>query len=42
MWWKIVLFVIAVATALWAECNVMDDFVAQHPELDEEEENHHE
>ena len=39
MWWKIVLFVAAVTMALWAECNVTDNFVAQHPELDEEEEN---
>lgn len=39
MWWKVVLFVIAVAVGLWVKCKVMDNLVAQYPELDEEEEN---
>lgn len=39
MWWKVMLFVAAVAVGLWAKCEVTDSLVAQHPELDEEEEN---
>lgn len=39
MWWKSVLFIAAVAVGLWAKCKVMDNLVAQHPELDEKEEN---
>ena len=39
MWWKIVLFLIAAIVGLWTNCKVVDSLVAQHPELDEEEEN---
>ena len=38
MWWKVVLFIVVVAVGLWVKCKVMDNLVAQPPELDEEEE----
>ena len=38
MWWKVVLFIVVVAVGLWVKCKATDNLVAQHPELDEEEE----
>lgn len=39
MRWEIVLFIVAAAVGIWIKCKVLDNLVAQHPELDEEEEN---
>ena len=42
MWEEIKIFAIFMAVAaigIWVKCKTMDDLVAQHPELDEEEEN---
>ena len=42
MWREIVIFAIFMAIAavgIWARCKAMDNLVAQHPELDEKEEN---
>lgn len=39
MWWKVVLFVAITAVGLWIKYKVMDNFVAQHSKLNEEEEN---
>lgn len=40
MWEEIVILVIFMAIAavgIWARCKAFDNLVAQHPELDEEE-----
>lgn len=42
MWKEIVIFTILMAVAaigIWIKCKILDNLVAQHPELDEEEEN---
>lgn len=42
MWNEIKIFAILMAIAavgIWVKCKLMDNLVAQHPELDEEEEN---
>lgn len=42
MWKEIIIFaafMVVVAIGIWAKCKALDDLVAQHPELDEEEEN---
>ena len=42
MWNEIVIFTILmviVAIDIWIKCKILDSLVAQHPELDEEEEN---
>ena len=42
MWSEIVIFAIFIAVAaigIWVKCKIIDSLVAQHPELDEEEEN---
>lgn len=42
MWEEIKIFVIYMAIAavgIWVKCKALDNLVAQHPELDEEEEN---
>lgn len=38
MWWKIVLFIIAIAAGFWVEIKIMSSLIAQHPELNKEEE----
>lgn len=42
MWNEIKIFTILMAIAavgIWMKCKLIDNLVAQHPELDEEEEN---
>lgn len=32
-------FMVIAAIGIWVKCKILDSLVAQHPELDEEEEN---
>ena len=39
MWWGFLSCMILAAIGIWVRCKAFDNLVAQHPELDKEEEN---
>lgn len=39
MWWGFAICMILAAIGIWVKYKILDNLVAQHPELDEEEEN---